>query len=90
MANESTKQTLVKLERDFDRVQAIAQSYKAKISRQQKEFQQRGADEPSSLEQNNAVDALQQEQARFQMQVQEDVRMTFSPVCIAGDRSHFA
>jgi hypothetical protein len=75
VASESSKQTLVKLERDFDRVQATAQSYKAKVSRQQKQFQQRGAaNEETSLVQNNAANALQQEQARFQMQVQEDVR----------------
>jgi hypothetical protein len=73
-ANESSKQTLVKLERDFDRVQATALSYKAKVSRQQKQFQQRGANEATSLVQNNAANALQQEQAQFQMQVQEDVR----------------
>ena len=41
-SNESTKQTLIKLERDFERVQATAQSYKSKVTRQQKQFQQRG------------------------------------------------
>ena len=80
--NESTKQTLIKLERDFERVQATAQSYKSKVSRQQKQFQQRGGagnamgGSSGWNENNNAANTLQQEQARFQMQVQEDVRKT--------------
>lgn len=77
-SNESTKQTLIKLERDFERVQATAQSYKSKVTRQQKQFQQRGGGNAlsGSYENNNAATTLQQEQARFQMQVQEDVSYT--------------
>ena len=82
-SNESTKQTLIKLERDFERVQATAQSCKSKVTRQQKQFQQRGGGNAlsGSYENNNAATTLQQEQAGFQMQVQEDVSYTDPLLC---------
>jgi hypothetical protein len=72
--NEAKKQTLIKLERDFERVQATAQSCRARVTRQQKQYQQRGGAANADLEQNSAANALQQEQERFQVQIQEDVR----------------
>lgn len=86
--NESTKQTLIKLERDFERVQTTVQSYKTKVTRQQKQFQQLGASgggNTTSLEQNNAANTLQKEQARFQMQVQEDVSLRYPYLTAALD-----
>jgi t-SNARE complex subunit (syntaxin) len=76
--NEAKKQALRKLERDFERVQATAQSCKAKVTRQQKQLQQRGGgndgtnNNNTSATDNAAANALQQEQQRFQMQIQED------------------
>ena len=76
--NEAKKQALKKLERDFERVQATAQSCKAKVARQQKQLQQRGGGggannaASTSMSDNAAANALQQEQERFQMQLQED------------------
>lgn len=78
-ASESQKQALVKLERDFERVQGLAQSAKAKVARQQKQFQQRGgaggAANAAALEQNTAANTLQMQQERFQIQLQQDVSM---------------
>jgi hypothetical protein len=71
--NEAKKQTLIKLERDFERVQATAQSCRARVTRQQKQYQQRGGANNADLEQNSAANALHQEQERFQVQIQEDV-----------------
>jgi hypothetical protein len=71
--NDAKKQTLIKLERDFERVQATAQSCRARVTRQQKQYQQRGDGANANLEQNSAANALQQEQERFQVQIQEDV-----------------
>jgi hypothetical protein len=68
----SLPQTLTKLERDFERVQGLAHSAKAKVSRQQKQLQQRGATIPV-MEGNSSANALQLEQERFQMQIQQDV-----------------
>ena len=73
-SSEAKKQTLIKLERDFERVQATAQSCRAKVTRQQKQFQQRGAAAAADLASNSAANSLQQEQERFQMQMHEDVR----------------
>ena len=71
-ASASDSQRLQKLERDFERVQATAQSCSARVTRQQKQYQQRG--DAAALQANNAAaNTLQQEQQRFQMQVQEDV-----------------
>lgn len=70
---ESQKQALVKLQRDFERVQGLAQSAKAKVARQQKQLQQRGsAANSAALEENAAANALQLEQERFQLQIQQD------------------
>lgn len=78
--SESKKQALIKLERDFQRVQGIAQSYKARVTRQQKQYQQRGTD-PTGMggmsADNRAANTLQQEQERFQIQLQEDVSFFF-------------
>lgn len=71
-SSEAKKQTLIKLERDFERVQATAQSCRAKVTRQQKQYQQRGAD-AANLNDNAAANSLQHEQERFQLQMQEDV-----------------
>jgi len=75
-SSESQKQALVKLERDFERVQGLAQSAKAKVTRQQKQLQQRGGTSGSAsavaLEQNTAANTLQMEQERFQIQLQQD------------------
>eukprot|EP00339_Tiarina_fusa_P011497 CAMPEP_0117034318 /NCGR_PEP_ID=MMETSP0472-20121206/24445_1 /TAXON_ID=693140 ORGANISM="Tiarina fusus, Strain LIS" /NCGR_SAMPLE_ID=MMETSP0472 /ASSEMBLY_ACC=CAM_ASM_000603 /LENGTH=256 /DNA_ID=CAMNT_0004743461 /DNA_START=455 /DNA_END=1222 /DNA_ORIENTATION=+ len=71
--NEAKKQALRKLERDFERVQATAQSCKAKVTRQQKQLQQRGGNAANNNATDNAAaNALQQEQERFQIQIQED------------------
>ena len=81
--NEANKQqTLIKLERDFDRVQVIATNCKAKMARQQKQLQQRGQqannaannknNNGSSTVTNSAAESLQQEQQRFQLQLQQD------------------
>ena len=79
--NEANKQqTLIKLERDFDRVQVIATNCKAKVARQQKQLQQRGQanaanaldNNGSSTVTNSAAESLQQEQQRFQLQLQQD------------------
>jgi chromosome segregation ATPase len=77
ITNETNKQTLIKLERDFDRVQVIATNCKSKVARQQKQLQQRGAAAASALSDqkqtpNSAAESLQQEQERFQLQVQQD------------------
>jgi len=70
-ASASDSQRLQKLERDFERVQATAQSCSARVTRQQKQYQQRG--DAAALQANNAAaNTLHQEQQRFQMQVQED------------------
>jgi len=68
----SLPQALTKLERDFERVQGLAHAAKAKVTRQQKQLQQRGSTIPA-MEENSAVNALQLEQERFQMQMQQDV-----------------
>jgi len=68
----SVPQTVTKLERDFERVQGLAHSAKAKVNRQQKQLQQRGSTIPV-MEENSSSNALQLEQERFQMQVQQDV-----------------
>ena len=69
--NMANSQALTKLERDFERVQGLAHSAKAKVSRQQKQIQQRGV--TAALEENAAANALQIEQERFQLQLQQDV-----------------
>eukprot|EP00934_Nitzschia_sp_Nitz4_P006887 Nitzschia sp. Nitz4//scaffold215_size37433//7169//8134//NITZ4_007746-RA/size37433-augustus-gene-0.34-mRNA-1//-1//CDS//3329542136//6877//frame0 len=64
------KQALTKLERDFERVQGLATSAKAKVTRQQKQWQQRNAaalDQPTTQ-----MQAMQQEQQQFQIQLQQD------------------
>lgn len=71
--NQAT--TLTKLERDFERVQGLAHSAKAKVSRQQKQLQQRGgagATLSAAMEENAAANVLQLEQERFQLQIQQD------------------
>jgi hypothetical protein len=73
-------QTLTKLERDFERVQGLAHSAKAKVSRQQKQLQQRGSTIPV-MEENSSANALQMEQERFQMQIQQDVSIPFAFSC---------
>lgn len=70
-SNSAGNQTLIKLERDFERVQGLANSAKAKVSRQQKQIQQRGV--TAAMEENAAANALQIEQERFQLQIQQDV-----------------
>ncbi len=72
--NMANNQALTKLERDFERVQGLAHSAKAKVSRQQKQIQQRGV--TAALEENAAANALQLEQERFQLQLQQDVSRT--------------
>jgi chromosome segregation ATPase len=76
------QQTLIKLERDFDRVQVIATNTKAKVARQQKQLQQRGQANAANAARNNnnntpthinaAAESLQQDQQRFQLQLQQD------------------
>lgn len=73
-SSASDKQALVKLERDFERVQVTAESYKSKVSRQQMQLQQNNESSQYLSEDNSAAVKLQENQARFQMQVQEDVR----------------
>jgi hypothetical protein len=68
----ASAQTLTKLERDFERVQGLAHSAKAKVSRQQKQLQQRGVS-TVAMEENAAANVLQLEQERFQLQIQQDV-----------------
>lgn len=68
--NMANNQALTKLERDFERVQGLAHSAKAKVSRQQKQIQQRGV--TPALEENATANALQIEQERFQLQLQQD------------------
>mmetsp|Transcript_96642 Transcript_96642/g.278998 ORF Transcript_96642/g.278998 Transcript_96642/m.278998 type:complete len:265 (-) Transcript_96642:193-987(-) len=70
--NNSNAQTLLKLERDFERVQGLAQSAKAKVGRQQKQLQQRNNNLTPAMEENAAANALQLEQERFQLQIQQD------------------
>ena len=84
--NNNYAQTLTKLERDFERVQGLAHSAKAKVSRQQKQLQQRGGTGTGSgrtnfsaaMEENAAANALQLEQERFQLQIQQDVSFVCS------------
>lgn len=71
-SNNNNPQALTKLERDFERVQGLAHSAKAKVSRQQKQLQQRGTTSVA-VEENAAASALQLEQERFQLQIQQDV-----------------
>lgn len=72
------KQALVKLERDFERVQMTAESFKSKVSRQQMQIQQNDKSGQHLMENNSAAAQLQENHARFQMQVQEDVRVQIS------------
>ena len=73
----SNNTALIKLERDFERVQATAQSCRAKVTKLQKQQQQRNA---AAANQTEATNAFQQEQKKFQLQMQEDVS---SRECIA-------
>lgn len=70
----SDKQALVKLERDFERVHLTAESHKSKVSRQQVQFQQNKSSRQHLLESNSAAIKLQDNHARIQMQMQEEVR----------------
>ena len=85
-ALETKKQTIFKLERDLERVQAIAQSCRAKVTRQQKQMQQRGdlanTTTSTTTTSSHAIYALQQEQERVQLQLQQDVRV-FVPYMFA-------
>ena len=74
VSTASDKQALVKLERDFERVQVTAESYKSKVSRQQMQFEQNNGSGLDALENNTTAVKLQENHDRFQMQVQEDVR----------------
>lgn len=75
-SSEHHKQALIKLERDFERVQGLANAAKARVNRQQKQLQQRGASAvaTAALEQNSVAQTFQQEQKLMQMQLQQDVR----------------
>ena len=66
----SNNTALIKLERDFERVQATAQSCRSKVSKLQKQQQQRNA---AVANQTAATNAFQHEQKKFQLQLQEDV-----------------
>lgn len=79
-SSASDKQALVKLERDFERVQVLAESYKSKVSRQLVQFQQNKSNSQNVVENNSAAVKLQENHTRFQMQVQEDVRNLMCPL----------
>jgi t-SNARE complex subunit (syntaxin) len=69
------KQTLFKLERDFERVQTIVQVTKSKVSKQQKQYQQRTAatgvgDDSTST--NISANLLQQQHQQQQILLQQD------------------
>ena len=75
------KQTLLKLERDFERVQTIVQVTKSKVSKQQKQYQQRatatGGNDPygnndSSGSTNISANLLQQQHQQQQILMQQD------------------
>ena len=73
--DETTKQTLLKLERDFNRVQEVALSTNSKIQKAQKQWQQRGSVAQSMSRSNSSgASVLHQEQERIQAQLQQDVR----------------
>jgi 4-diphosphocytidyl-2C-methyl-D-erythritol kinase len=73
-ADETTKQTLLKLERDFSRVQEIAINTNSKIHKAQKQWQQRGSVAvPTSESRGSGASVFQQEQERMQAQLQQDV-----------------
>ena len=73
--DETTKQTLLKLERDFNRVQEVALSTNSKIQKAQKQWQQRGSVAQSMSQSNSSgASVLHQEQERIQAQLQQDVR----------------
>ncbi|CAJ1962563.1 unnamed protein product [Cylindrotheca closterium] len=71
-ATAGDKQALVKLERDFERVQITAESCKSKVSRQQMQFEQKKGSGLRVFENNSAAVTLQENHDRYQMQVQED------------------
>jgi t-SNARE complex subunit (syntaxin) len=84
-SSSTQKQALLKLERDFERVQTSVQTTKAKVSRQMKQYQQRQAaaaavagndntysgDNMSTSASNNTM-LLQQQYAQQQLQLQQD------------------
>jgi t-SNARE complex subunit (syntaxin) len=85
-SSSSQKQALLKLERDFERVQTSVQATKAKVSRQMKQYQQRQAaaaaaaaanDDSSNVDysttnSSNNTMLLQQQYAQQQLQLQQD------------------
>jgi len=54
---DAHKQALLKLERDFERVQSTVTATKAKVSKQMKQYQQRGAAASAARQQQEEVDA---------------------------------
>jgi hypothetical protein len=73
---------LVKLERDFERVQTTAQACRAKVTKLQKQQQQRSAAAVAANQQSAATNAFQEEQHKFQLQLQEDVRIFVVVSCV--------
>lgn len=81
----SQRQALLKLERDFERVQSSVQATKAKVARQMKQYQQRGDNSSSHNSNSNgdygttggaggnhSANLLQQQQEQIQIQLQQD------------------
>jgi hypothetical protein len=77
--------SISKLERDFERVQSVAQACKARVARFQKQLQQRGDDAAMAADKASSsasANVLQQDQQRFQMQLQQDVSLKCRIMCI--------
>jgi t-SNARE complex subunit (syntaxin) len=74
-ANDTSteKQALQKLERDFERVQSSVQATKAKVTRQTKQYQQRGNNNANdNYETTTSANLLQQQHHQQQLQLQQD------------------
>jgi Fe2+ transport system protein B len=77
--------SISKLERDFERVQSVAQACKARVARFQKQLQQRGDDAAMAADKASSsasANVLQQDQQRFQMQLQQDVSLKCRIMCV--------
>ena len=80
--NETKKQALSKLERDFERVQGTAQNCRTKVNRFLKQQQKHSAADAANS--SSAVNSFHQEQERFQLQIQEDVRGLIHEFYVVG------
>jgi t-SNARE complex subunit (syntaxin) len=75
----SQKQALMKLERDFERVQNNVSATKAKVTRQMKQYQQRGGTDGDNMSEtigsssgNGSANMLQTQQQLIQQQLEQD------------------